>query len=127
MARTNAGRDWQSGVMGNTASNGTGAYASATYIGLTANSTAPSTASTSLTGEISSGTLARAQAVYAHTAGTSSYTLTKLFTSDQIVTIAKVGIFNASTAGTLVFETLLDSVASLKSGDTLQVVFTVTL
>jgi hypothetical protein len=100
--RTNAGRDFQARVMGDTASTGTGSYAPACYIGLTANSTAPAAGDTTLTGEIASGTLTRAQATYAHTNGTNTYTLTKTFTSDQSVTIAKIGVFNASSSGTMV-------------------------
>lgn len=113
--------------MGDTASSGVGAYAPATFIALTANATAPAAASTALTGEIATGTLIRAVATYAHTNGTATYTLTKTFTSDQTVTIAKIGVFNASTIGTLVFETLLNATASLVSGDQLQITETVTL
>ncbi len=125
--RTNAGRDFQARVMGDTASTGTGSYAAGTYIGLTANTDAPAAGDTTLTGEISSGTLARAQAIYAHTNGTASYTLTKTFTSDQSVVIAKIGVFNASSAGTMVFESLLNATATLVSGDQLQITETVTL
>lgn len=131
--RTNAGRDWQSRIMGATTNAGfTGAlgttdFAPANYIGLTANATAPAAGNTTLTGEITTGTLARAQATYAHTAGTATYTLTKTFTSDQTVTIAKIGVFNAATGGTMVFETLLNATASLVSGDQLQITETVTL
>lgn len=132
--RTDAGRDFQSRVMGDSASTGTGAYAPARFIGLTANSTTPAPGSTVLTGEITTGTLARAAATYAHTNGTATYTLTFTFTSDQTVTIAKIGVFNgagpggaASTSNTLVFETLLNATASLVSGDQLQITETVTL
>ena len=127
MARTFAGRDWQARVMGDTASNATGSYASATFIGLTADTTAPSTASTVLTGELTGGTMGRAQATYAHTNGTASYTLTRNFTSDRNVVAAKIGIFNAISGGTLCFETMLDATADLKNGDTIQIVETVTL
>lgn len=127
MARTLAGRDWQCRVMADTASNATGSYAAANWIALTADTTAPSTASTTLTGELTGGTMGRAQGVYAHTNGTATYTITKTFTADRTVTVAKIGVLNASASGTLVFETLLDSTASLKSGDTLQVIFTGTL
>lgn len=127
MARTHAGRDWQSRVMGDTASNGTGSYAAANWIGITADATTPSTASTVLTGELTGGTMGRAQAAYAHTNGQASYTLTKTFTSDRTVTVAKLGVFTAVSGGTLAFETLLDSTAALQSGDTLQVVETITL
>jgi hypothetical protein len=113
---------------------GTGVYViaaapPAVWIGLTANSGAPAAGTTSLTGEITSGTLARALATYAHTGGTATYTLTKTWTSDQTVVIAKIGVFNAGpgTGGTIVFETLLNATASLVSGDQLQVTETVTL
>lgn len=125
--RTDAGRDFQARVMGDTASTGTGAYAPGVYIGLTANATAPAAGDTTLAGEIASGTLARAAGIYAHTNGTASYTLTKTFTSDQSVVIAKIGVFNASSAGTMVFESLLNATATLVSGDQLQITETVTL
>lgn len=132
--RTNAGRDFLARVMGDTASNGTGAYASGCFIGVTADATAASAASTVLTGEITTGTLSRAQATYAHTNGTSTYTLTKTFTSDQSVTLAKAGVFNnvgpggaASSSNTLVFETLLTATAPMSSGDQVQITSTVTL
>ena len=127
MAHTHAGPDRQCRIMGDTASNATGSYAPATFIGLTADTTAPSTASTTLTGELTGGTMGRAQATYAHTNGTASYTLTRNFTSDRNVVVAKLGVFNAVSGGTLCFETMLDTTADLKSGDTIQVVETVTL
>lgn len=120
--------------MGDTASTGTGAYKSAQYIGLTADATAPAAGDTTLTGEVITGTLVRAAAVFAHTTGAATYTLTKTFTSDQTVTINKIGVFNgagpggaASTSNTLVFETALNAAASLVSGDQLQITETVTL
>lgn len=125
--RTNAGRDFQARVMSDTASTGTGAYAPAVFIGLTADTTAPAAGDTTLTGEIASGTLGRAAAVYAHTNGTASYTLTKTFTSDQSIVVAKIGVFNAGAAGTMVFESLLNATATLVSGDQLQITETVTL
>ena len=124
--KTNGGVDLICRLLGDTSSNGTGSYAAANYIGVTANSTTPAASDTVLAGEITSGTLARAQAAYAHTNGTASYTLTKTFTSDQTVVLAKMGVFNAATSGTLVFESLLSSAASLVSGDTLTLTHTVT-
>lgn len=106
---------------------GTGAFAPANYIGLTANATAPAAGDTTLTGEIASGTLVRAQATYSHTTGAASYTLQKTFTSDQTVVIAKIGVFNASSAGTMMFETVLNATASLVSGDQLTVTETVNI
>jgi hypothetical protein len=125
--RVNSGIDHQAKVMADTASNGTGTYAAANYIGLTENTASPSASDTTLAGEITSGTLARAQAAFAHTTGVASYTLTKTFTSDATKVIAKIGVFNASTGGTMVFESLLGAVASLQSGDQVAITETVTL
>jgi len=105
-------------------------YAPANYLALTADTGAPVDTDTTLPSEIASGTLARIQATYAHTTGTSIYTLTNLFTSDQSVAVAKVGVFNASASGTLVFEDLFEisstpAPAQLYSGDQLLVVETV--
>jgi len=129
MARTNAGLVWQAGVMGSTSSNGTGTYAPATYIGLSANTDTPSATDTILAGEISSGTLIRAQAYYSYSSGTHSYSLSHQFTSDQTITIAKIGIFTDTyqNGGTMFIETLLSSAITLHSGDTLSITETVTI
>lgn len=125
--RTLAGRDYQARTMGDPASTGTGVYAPAIYLGLTEDAAAPLAADTGLAGEITTGTLTRAAAIYAHTTGTASYTLTKTFTSDQSITVRKVGVFNAPTLGTMVFESLMNEIAILVSGDSLQITETVTL
>lgn len=127
--RTDAGRDHQARVMGDGSAvgAGTGDMRPADYIGLSADLDAPNASDTTLTGEIVAGTLVRAQATYAHTNGTNVYTLTRTFTSDQTVDIAKVGVFNDPTAGTLVFENLLGSAAPLISGDQVAITVTVTL
>lgn len=103
------------------------------YIALTANSTAPAAGDTTLTAEIATagGGLVRAQATYAHTAGTNTSTLTKTFTangSDLLpVTVAKIGVFNASSSGTMGYETPLSATATLSaSGDSVTVTETVT-
>jgi hypothetical protein len=124
---TNNGRDWKAGVLGDTASTGTGAYAAANYIAVTADATTPSDTDTALPGEVGSGTLVRVQATYAHTSGSDTYTLSNVFTSDQTITLNKIGVFNASTSGTLVFETLLNEPASLYSGDQVLIEETVTI
>jgi len=127
--RTNAGGDFQARVMGDTASNATASYASATWIALSTNATAPALGDTALTGELTASGLGRAQAVYAHTNGTTTYTLTKTFTSADPTprTIEKVGVLNASVTGTLVFETAVPSPPVLASGDSLTVTETVTM
>jgi len=127
--RVAAGRDFQGNVMGATASTGTGIYAAANFIALTESAVAPADADTALAGELTAGGLARAQAAYAKTAGSSSYTLTKTFTSADGVTrtIAKIGVLNAASLGTLVFETAVPSPPALVSGDQVALTETVTI
>lgn len=104
------------------------------YIALTANASAAANTDTTLTGEITTGGggLVRAQATYAHTGSTAVVTLTKTFTangSDSLpVTLAKVGAFNASSSGSMGFETLLSATATLTaSGDNVTLTWTLTL
>lgn len=126
--RTNVGADFQANTMGATSGSGIGTsgFAPANWIALTANAGAPAAGDTTLTGELA-GTLARAQAAFSHTTSAASYSLSKTFTSDQTVVVAKIGVFNASSAGTMVFETLLNATASLVSGDQLTVTETVSM
>jgi hypothetical protein len=125
--RTTAGRDYQAGIMGNPSSTGTGAFASASYIGVTADLTAPAAGDTILPGEVLSGTLVRAQGAFGHTTGAASYTVSKLFVSDQHIIVNKIGLFNGPTGGAPFIETVLSAQATLNSGDQLQIVSTVTL
>lgn len=127
--RVAAGRDFQSRVMGDTASTGTGSYAAANWIALTETATAPADADTALAGELTAGGFVRAQAAYSHGAGASNYVLTKTFTSADATTrvIQKIGLFNASTVGTMVFETAVPSPPSLVSGDQVALTQTITL
>lgn len=127
---TNVGRDHALACVYGTSAQ----PAASNYIALTANSTAPSASDTTLTGEITTagGGLVRAQATYAHTNGQATATLSKTFTangSDSLpVTVAKIGIFNASSSGTMTNETLLSATATLSaSGDTLTVTDTITV
>lgn len=127
---TNAGKDMIASQVAGTAAQ----PAAANYIALTANTTAPSAGDTALTGEIAtaSGGLIRAQATFAHTNGTSTFTLTKTFTanaSDVLpVTLGKIGVFNASSVGTMAFETLLSPTATLSAvGDAVNITDTFTL
>lgn len=109
------------------------------FVGISANTTAPASpsTSTSLTGEITTagGGLVRKIAPYAHTAGANTFTLTPVFTantSDTLpVTVAKIGVFDSMVVGdttsTMLFETLLSATATLSSsGDQLTVTETVT-
>jgi len=115
--------------MGDTASTGTGVYAPARFIAVTENATAPADGDTALAGELSAGGFIRATAAYAHTNGASTYTLTITFTSSDASarTIQKVGVFNAATTGTMVFETAVPSPPTLVSGDQLTITETVTI
>lgn len=127
---TNAGKDMIASQLANT---GTQA-AACNYIALTANGTSPAAGDTTLTGEIATagGGLVRAQGAYAHSAGTSTVTVSKTFTANQSdalpVTVAKYGLLNALASGTLGFESLLAASATLSaSGDQLVVTVTITL
>ena len=129
MLLTNGGRDALHSQHLNTAAQ----PAAFNYMAVSANATAPSASSTTLPGEITTagGGLLRAQATYAHTGGTNTTTLTKTFTangSDALpVTIAKIGVLNASSAGTLGYETLLSATATLTiSGDNVAITHTIT-
>jgi len=126
--RTNAGSDLQANTSYNTASNGTGNFAPANYIALTENTTAPSATDTALTGELTTTGFTRAQATYAHTIGTNVATLTKTFTSGDSTNRApaKAGLFNASSSGTLAYETAISPVPTLVSGDSVAITWTFT-
>jgi hypothetical protein len=128
---TNAGKDMVASALGDRSGS---RAAAADYLALTANSTSPAAGDTTLTAEIAtaSGGLIRATATYAHTTSTSTYTLTRTFTAngnDSLpVTVAKVGVFNASSSGTLVWSTLLGTTATISaSGDALTVTETITI
>lgn len=128
----NAGKDFVADALSKTS----GRPACAEYLALTTNATAPAAGDTTLTSEYAtaSGGLIRGIATYAHTGGTSTYTLTKTFTANSNdtaslpVTIAKVGVFNASSSGTMVWSTLLSPTATISaSGDALTVTSTITV
>jgi hypothetical protein len=126
-----AGKDFVASALGD--SSGSRA-AAATYLALTANVTAPSAGDTTLTAEIATagGALIRAVATYAHTGGAATYTLTKTFTANGTdalpVTVGKVGVFNASSAGTMAWSSLLSPTATLSaSGDAMTLTETITI
>ena len=133
---TNAGKDFISAQVANCGGSPSASKA-AKYIALTANSTAPAAGDTALTGEITTaggGLLRAAATTLTHTAGTSTYQIAQTFTangSDSLpVTVAKIGVFNDTSAnsGVLVYETLLGTTATLSaSGDQLTVTQTVTI
>ncbi len=122
--RTNAGADFQKNQMSGTA------VAVANYIAVTANATAAAAADTTLTAEETTNGLARATGTFAGgAAGSTSYTLSKTFTysGGSAITLAKAGMFNAASAGTMVFEAVFGSTATLVSGDQITVTWTVNI
>lgn len=121
--KTNSGVDFISGQISGTASTAT-----AQWIALSTSVTAVSAADTSLANEITTNGLGRAQGTFAHTAGTSTYTITNVFTATGNQSgIAKVGVLTAVSSGTLVYEVLLGTPISMNSGDQLSVQWTVTV
>jgi hypothetical protein len=103
--------------------------APARYIALTENASAPAAGDTALTGEITTGGCGRALGLYAHTLGASTYTLSKTFSVSSTFLIHRAGLFPVSTASSSViaFSTALNADASVISGDSLAVTWTVTL
>ena len=101
----------------------------AQYIALTTDSSAASAGNTTLTSEISTNGLARAQATtITHTDNTNTTTLAKTFTASGTHTaVHRSGLFNASSSGIMVHEAVFSSDATLVSGDTLTVTWTITL
>lgn len=121
---TNGGRDWMHAQVYTNTSAGT---AASNWVAVTQTAITPAAGDTTLSGEITTGGLARAQATPAHTAGTNSTTLTITYTaSTSFSTVQGSGLFNASSAGTESHESTFTSTA-LNSGDQLQVVWTVNL
>ena len=102
----------------------------ARYMGLTENAGAAVATDTALTGELTTGGANRQLATYAHTGGTSTYTMTKTFSiTATFPAIHKGALFTASNVtagGIMVFEAVLNADASVINGDSLQVVATVT-
>lgn len=97
------------------------------YIGLSVDALTEDANSTTLTTEIASGGLSRAQGTYAHTAGTGVVTIQKTFTSSGTHTdVQKAALFSAGAAGSM-NHVLAFTAQDLVSGNLLQVTFTITL
>jgi hypothetical protein len=103
----------------------------ASWMAITADATAPSTADTVLTSELTTNGFARAVGTYSHTAAASTYTLVHLWTcSGGSTTINKEAQFGAATTtagGVMPFESAEPSPPTLVSGDTLQNTVTITI
>jgi hypothetical protein len=127
--RVATGRTAQAKLMSDTASNGTGTYAPACFLAVSANTATVLDADNTLAGEVTTGTLIRAQALFTYTTGASSYTLTKTFTSDQTIVLGKLGVFQVVTpaTGAPMFLSLISPTASTISGDQVALTETVNL
>jgi hypothetical protein len=128
--RTNAGTDLVCKAIGDTATQ----PAAANYLALSASTATRNATDTTLAGEIvtASGGLIRKQCVFAHTTSTSTYTETATHTANGndtlSVVIASAGLLNASSSGTLAFQWLYGTTATLSlSGDAITTTFTGTI
>ena len=125
---TNGGRDQMHSQVYNE-TNATNTERGGGFIAVSADSGAPAAGDTTLTGEIASGGLSRADATTnTHTTGTNTTTLAKTFTASATHTaVHKSGTFDASSSGILYHEAAFSADATLQSGDTLTVTWTLTL
>lgn len=97
------------------------------YIALSNDSLTETSASTTLSNEISANGLGRAQGTYAHTAGTSTVTISKTFTcATGAQSAQKAALFSASSGGTM-HHALAFTQRTLQIGDQLAVTFTITI
>jgi hypothetical protein len=125
------GGTWATG----TTPNATGQYIilpgglPAMYLAVTSDSTAASSADTTLASEATTNGFARALATYAHTAAASTLTLQVLFTASGSLTPAKYANVGSSVLnkGVMPFESLISSAPVLISGDTLTLTATITI
>lgn len=119
---TDAGFDFASKVLSDTAAQ----PAACNYIAVSNDATSPAAADTTLASEIAANGLSRAQGTFAHTAGTKTYTVSKVFTATGTQASQKTGLFNASSSGTLCYEVAYTQV-TVNNNDTLTVTWTITL
>jgi hypothetical protein len=121
---TNAGRDWMHAQVYTNAAAGTRGSG---FIALTETAITPAASNTTLSGEITTNGLARADATESHSAGTNSSTIQHTFTaSAAFSTVQGSALFNASSAGTMTHINTFTSTA-LANGDQLQVTWTLNL
>ena len=120
------GRDLFHAACYTNTSNGT---RGAGYIALTTNTSAPADTDTALTGELNASGFSRADSTTkTHTNDTNSTTIEHTFTASGTVNlIHKSGTFNNASGATLCHEAAFGTDASLISGDTLKVTWTLNL
>jgi len=121
---TNAGLNWLADIMSNTSTPSVNTQCN--YIALTNTAITPGATDTTLSGEIVTNGLQRAQGTYTHTANATTYTISKTFTATGAQSAQAGGVFTASSGGTMCFEDTF-SPATLATSDTLQVTWTVTI
>lgn len=101
------------------------------YVALSTTSLTPAKGDTTLSGETAASGLARAlgtQGSYTGPSvldGAASYTVTKTFTSGATATINSAALFDAVSTGNMFVEANLSTAASVVSGDTLAITWTV--
>lgn len=127
---TNSGRDFlhQQGYQGTGA--GQGSYTAGNglnYIALTNTAITPAATDTTLSGEIVTNGLSRAQGTVSHSTGTNTTTVANTFTCATAPQAAQAtALFTASSSGVMNHE-LTFTQRSLQIGDQLVVTFTITL
>jgi len=122
---TLAGRDWMHAQLYTNTSAGT---QGARYIAVSETTSVPDDSWTTLTGEITTGGLARAAASPnpTHVAGTNVTITEKTFTaSANFPNTQVVGLFNASSSGTLAHVGRFTQVANVQNGQNLRVLCTI--
>jgi len=98
------------------------------FIGLTNNATAPAASDSTLTAEITTNGLGRAQGVVVLASGSGTQTtVAKTFTASGTQSAQKTALFTAVSSGTMNHEALLSTARSLLTGDALAVTFTITM
>ncbi len=96
------------------------------YIALSNDSLTETSTSTTLSSEITTNGLGRAQGTYAHTAAAATATVSKTFTASGTQACQKAALFSAASTGTMGHALSFTSV-SMITGDTLAITFTITL
>ena len=122
---TDAGRDKaHAQIYTNTSAGARGAG----FIAVTVNTAAPADGNTVLTGEITAGGLARADAsTKTHTGGTNSTTISHVFTASATHTaVQKAALFDAASTGTM-YHINTFTATTLINSDTLTVTWTLTV
>ena len=121
---TNSGRDF---LHTQGYSQASGVAGGLCYIGLSDDAVSETSASTTLSNEIVSNNMGRAQGTVAHSAGTNTTTVDKTFTCQTAPQAAKkAALFTLSSGGTMC-HVLGFTERSLQINDTLQITFTIQL